>query len=126
MGRGALTWNHIYPEGVSIVLVMIIKELILKTAHINQKCTDENVTNYLSDYFLRTRENHTPNMFKLTQSEGDKREGGGAMTEIDQWKQCHWKIIQEYLLPIFSATKDRYKYSSDWLIYYLDNSNNKY
>ena len=44
--------------------------------HTYQKITDTNVTNYLSDSFLKTRNNHTPNMLKLSHSDRNRGEGG--------------------------------------------------
>ena len=43
--------------------------------HTYQKLTDANVTNYLSEYFLKTRENHILNKLKLIISDGNIGEG---------------------------------------------------
>ena len=45
-------------------------------AHTYQKLTDAKVANYLSDSFLKTRNNHTPNMLKLSHSDRNREEGG--------------------------------------------------
>ena len=48
-----------------------------KKSHIHQKLTDANAANYLSDSILKTRNNHTPNMLKLSHSDRNRGEGGG-------------------------------------------------
>ena len=48
-----------------------------KMARNYQKLTDANAANYLSDYFLKTRNNHTPDMLKLSHSDINRGEGGG-------------------------------------------------
>ena len=55
-----------------------LKEIDLKKiAHNYQKLKYANAANYLSDYFLKTRNNHTPDMLKLSHSDRNRGEGGG-------------------------------------------------
>ena len=44
--------------------------------HTYQKLTDANVANYLFYSFLKTRNNHTPNIIILSHSDGNRGEGG--------------------------------------------------
>ena len=47
-----------------------------KMAHNYQKLTDANAANYLSDSILKTGNNHTPNMLKLSHSDRNRWDGG--------------------------------------------------
>ena len=47
-----------------------------KMAHTYQELTDANVDNYISDFFLKIRNNNTQNILKLSHSDRNRGEGG--------------------------------------------------
>ena len=47
-----------------------------KMAHTYQELTDANVDNYISESFLKIRNNYTPNMLNLSHSDRNRGEGG--------------------------------------------------
>ena len=82
--------------------------------HTYYKLTVANVSNYLYDSFLRTRRNNTPNMLKLNQSDGNRKEGGGLWQKVinkNKVAAIKYKIIS---YQYFSTTDDRRKDSLDW------------
>ena len=82
-----------------------------KMAHTYQKLTDSNVANYLSDSFLKTRNNHTPNMLKLSHSDINRGEGGELRQQSSNENKAVAIKYKNISYPYFSATDDIRKYS---------------
>ena len=93
--------HHICTKWISIFLSIIFKDLIRKKiVHTYQKLTYTNVSNYISDSFIKTRNNHTHNILKSSHSEKNIWEGGG-ITSSNQGKQGRCNKMQKHFLHIF-------------------------
>ena len=84
--------------------------------HTYQKLTDANVDNYISESFLKIRNNNTPNMLKLIHSERNRGEGGELWQQVSNENKVAAIKYKNISYPYFSALDDRQKDLPNWLL----------